>query len=105
MLLESSLLPTLAVLIEFGGAVVVIVHVMMALGLLALRRGSIERARLVVVEGALSGLGFKVAATLIKTIELRSAEQIAMFAAILALRTFVKAALNRDRRALTSTAR
>lgn len=43
--------------------------------------------RLLVIEGALQGLGLKTAASLLRTIEVRSWHQIGAFAAILALRT------------------
>lgn len=98
--LETPILTLLIGLIEFGGALIVVGHAAGALGLLALRRCTIEQARLMVVEGALSGLGFKLAATLLKTIVLQTPEQIAAFAAVLALRTFIKTVLNRDRRRL-----
>lgn len=97
---EIPFLPVLVGLIEFGGALIVVGHGAGALVSLALRRRSVEHARLMVVEGALSGLGFKLAATLLKTIELQSPQQIAAFAAILALRTFIKAVLTRDRKRL-----
>ena len=44
----------------------------------------------------MAALGFKTAATLLKTIELRSWEAILMFVAVFALRTFVKQALVRE---------
>lgn len=46
--------------------------------------------RLLVIQGSLWGLSLKTAASLLKTIEIRSWEQIAAFTAILALRTLVK---------------
>ncbi len=46
--------------------------------------------RLLVIQGALWGLSLKTAASLLKTIEIRTWEQIAAFTAILALRTLVK---------------
>lgn len=80
---------TLAAAIELGGVVVIVWHC--AIALLALARGrGVRAARLVVAEGAVAGLGFKVAATLLKTIALHSWPAIAAFACILALRTIVK---------------
>ena len=89
----------LATLIEFGGGLLVIFGC--ARGLLRLATGfgshdSIVAARLVVADGIVAALGFKTAATLLKTIELRSWEAILMFVAVFALRTFVKQALLRE---------
>ena len=55
--------------------------------------GAILRGRLAVADGVLSALGFETAATLLKTVELRSWTAIGLFAAVLTLRTFVKLAL------------
>lgn len=60
-----------------------------ALWLLARGQG-FPRARLAVAQGALYGLAFKVAATLLKTIVLHSLDAIAIFAAVFALRTLIK---------------
>ena len=98
--LEAPVLALAIGLIEFGGALVIVAHALAALVLLALCRRTIEEARLILVEGALSGLGFKLSATLLKTIVLQTPRQIAAFAAVLALRTFIKVVLNRDRRRL-----
>jgi hypothetical protein len=51
---------------------------------------SIEQARLIVAEGAVFGLSFKVAATLLNALDLQSWNHILMFAAVLALRTTLK---------------
>ena len=90
---------TLATLIEFGGGLLVVFGC--ARGLLRLAAGfgsrrSIVSARLAVADGIVAALGFKTAATLLKTIELRSWEAILMFVAVFALRTFVKQALVRE---------
>lgn len=98
--LEVPFLSVLAALIEFGGALILVARAIAALDLLLRRGGTIEHARIVVVEGALASLNFKLAATLLKTIELRSADQIAAFAAVLALRTLLKTVLGRERRRL-----
>ncbi len=50
----------------------------------------LRTARLHIAEGVLSGLSFKVTATLLKTLVLLSWNQIAAFAAVLALRTLLK---------------
>ena len=68
-----------AVVIEFGGSVVIAV--------------AVARGRLLDADGVVAALGFKTAATLLKTIELQSWAAIGMFAAILTLRTVVKRVL------------
>ena len=88
---------TLAALIEFGGAVVVAAAVVRALLVLA-RHGGIDRARLIVIGGSLSALSYKSAATLLKAIELGTWRGIAAFAAIFALRTFIKQFLSWEER-------
>lgn len=85
-----------AVLIEFGGSVVIAVASLRALVVMSLGRGThpaIVRGRLVLADGVISALGYKTAATLLKTIELQTWTAIGMFAAILALRTLVKRVL------------
>lgn len=89
----------LAMLIEFGGGLLVVFGC--GRGLLRLvagfgSRDSIVAARLIVADGIVAALGFKTAAALLKTIELRSWDAILMFAAILALRTFIKQVLVRE---------
>ena len=92
----DTLIRAAAVLIEFGGSIVVVVGCLR--GLLALVKGrgrhaGIVRARLLVADGVIVALGYKTAATLLKTIELQSWSAILMFASILALRTFIKRVL------------
>jgi uncharacterized membrane protein len=89
----------LAMLIEFGSGLLVVfgcarglLHLAVGLG----TRDSIVAARLFVADGIVAALGFKTAATLLKTIELRSWGAILMFVAVFALRTFVKQALVRE---------
>jgi len=93
---ELPLVPALAGMIEFGGAVIVAVAVGRALTALAGGAG-IERARLLVIAGSLSALGYKSAATLLKAIELGTWHGIGAFAAIFALRTMIKQALTWER--------
>lgn len=99
----SSSLPlvaTGAALIEFGGAVIIAVAVLRAL--LGLATGaSIAQARLIVIAGSLSALGYKSAATLLKAIELGSWNGIGIFAAIFTLRTVIKQLLVWERSRLT----
>ena len=55
-------------------------------------------------EGVVAALGFKTAATLLKTLELRSWQAIATFVMILALRTVVKQVLSWEARRLRPNA-
>jgi uncharacterized membrane protein len=95
----GSWVPSLAILIEFGGGLLIVVACTRGLWRLATGRGSrhsIVEARLFVADGIVAGLGFKTAATLLKTIELRSWDAILMFVAVFALRSFIKYALIRE---------
>ena len=76
-------------LIEFAGALLIVGYCIAGLVELARSRDP-AAARLLVIEGSLWGLSLKTAASLLKTIEIHSWEQIAAFTAILALRTLVK---------------
>ena len=80
---------TWAILIEFGGALIICGYVIKALFEL-LQGHSLIQARLLVAEGAIVGLSFKLAGTLLKTIELHSWSQILLFCTVLALRTLLK---------------
>jgi uncharacterized membrane protein len=86
---ETGLFHAGVLLIDLVASVVIAGYVILAMFKLA-RGGGIDQARLLVAEGAVLGLSFKVAATLLKTLELHTWEQILMFAAILALRTILK---------------
>ena len=79
-------------LIEFAGALLIAGHCTAGLVELA-RSRDLAAARLLVIQGSLWGLSLKTAASLLKTIEIQSWEQIAAFTAILALRTLVKRAM------------
>lgn len=78
-----------AALIEFVGAILIIAYILASLVTL-LRTRNITHARLLVADGVITGLSFKIAGTLLKTIELHTWQQILMFSAILALRTILK---------------
>ena len=78
-----------ASIIEFIGALIIAAHIVAAI-ISLLRTGNIAQARLIVADGAITGLSFKLAGTLLKTIELHTLEQILMFAAIFVLRTVLK---------------
>ena len=86
----------LAVLIEFGGSIVIAVACLRGLVVMVAGLGSrhaVVRGRLIIADGVVAALGYKTAATLLKTIELQSWAAIGMFAAILTLRTVVKRVL------------
>lgn len=76
-------------LIEGVGALIIVYYVVFAFVRL-IRTRNIEEARLTVAEGALMGLSFKLAASLLKTLVLFSWYQILIFAFILAIRTTLK---------------
>jgi uncharacterized membrane protein len=86
---EASLFRIGVLLIDLVSAFVVAGYVATAMVRLA-RGGVVDEARLLVAEGAVLGLSFKVAATLLKTLEIHSWNQILMFAAIFAMRTVLK---------------
>lgn len=95
--IDATLFPLVIAAIEFGGALVIGALCAAALWALATRRG-IAAARLIVTEGVLWGLNFKLAATLLKTVVLRGWEQVALFATILVLRTVVSGLLRWEQR-------
>lgn len=75
--------------IEMVGALIIAGYAVAAV--LALLRGrGITESRLLVAQGSLMGLSFKLAATLLKTILIQTWGQILVFAAILALRIILK---------------
>ena len=78
-----------ASLIEFTGALLIVAYIVVALVTLV-RSGDVVKARLLVADGAITGLSFKLAGTLLKTIELHTLQQILMFVAIFALRIVLK---------------
>jgi len=86
---EADLFHTGVLLIDLVAAVVVAGYVAATMVKLA-RGGGVDQARLLVAEGAVLGLSFKVAATLLRTLEIHSWDQILMFAAIFAMRTVLK---------------
>ena len=75
--------------IQLLAAVVIVIH--LAAAVVALGRSrSIPRARLTAADGVITGLGLITAATLLRTIELRTWSQIVLFTVILTLRTLLK---------------
>ncbi len=86
-----------AAVIEAAGALFIFAYSVRALALVV-RIHQPEAARLLLIEGALLGLSIKVAATLLKTIELHTWQQIGMFAAIFTLRTVLKMIFTSERK-------
>ena len=86
----------LAALIEFGGALVIAAHVARAAWSMLARR-SPDQARALASRGLAAGLDFKLAATLLKTLNLVGWNQIGMFVAVFALRLLVKRTLLSNR--------
>ncbi len=76
-------------IIEFVGALIIVGYILVAIVSL-FRHKNIARARLIVADGVITGLSFKLAGTLLKTIELHTWQQILMFLAILVLRIVLK---------------
>jgi hypothetical protein len=79
----------LGLALQLVGAIVITAFVAAALVSLSLGRG-VLRARLLVAEGVIGGLGVMTAATLLRTIGLRTWHQIVMFTVILSLRILLK---------------
>jgi uncharacterized membrane protein len=84
----TNLFPLWASIIEFVGALLISGYMLAALVMLV-RTQNIIIARLLVADGVLAGLSFKVAGTLLKTNSLHTWQQILMFVAILVLRTIL----------------
>jgi len=86
---EAGFFHTGVLLIDLVAAMVVAGYVAVAMVKLA-RGGGVDEARLIVAEGAVLALSFKVAASLLKTLGIHTWNQILMFAAIFAMRTVLK---------------
>lgn len=82
--------------IELAGGVIIAGYVVAALVTLLRGRG-IDPARRLVSDGALLGLTFVLAATLVQTIELRTWNQILIFSCVLGLRVVLKTVFSRER--------
>ncbi len=76
--------------IELIGTCVIVGHVFWALRSLLRDPQNLKHAQFIVADGALLGLSFKLAGTLLKTIELHTWKQILIFSTILLLRTLLK---------------
>jgi uncharacterized membrane protein len=77
------------VLIDLIGGLLVVGYVAAAVVALV-RTGAVGHARLLVAEGAVLGLSFKTAGTLMKALEVHTWDQIGLFGAVLALRVVLK---------------
>jgi uncharacterized membrane protein len=86
----------IAATIEFLGALIIVAHAVRAVGVMLRERQAIDRAKLLVAQGAITGLDFKLAATLLKTMTLLDWHQIGMFAAIYAIRFMIKQNFHRE---------
>ena len=78
-----------ATMIEFIGALLIVFYLLASI-ITLLYRKDITQARLIFADGVITGLSFKLAGTLLKTVELHTWQQILMFAAIFTLRTVLK---------------
>jgi hypothetical protein len=85
-----------ATIIEFAGALLIVGYMITALVALV-RKHSVWQTQFIVADGIITGLGFKLAGTLLKTLGLHTWQQILMFAVIFALRTLIKRALTWER--------
>ena len=94
---------TLALLVEMAGSLYLLGYVLAAF--LALLRGPpqerLDHARLLIADGVIVSLSFKVAGTLLKILEVHTWNQIGLFAAMLALRTLLKRFFTWERGQLT----
>ena len=85
--------------IEFVGALLIVFYILVAC-LILIRTKDILRARLIIADGVINGLSFKMAGTLLKTIKLQTWQQLLMFVAIFALRTILKQVFTWERKHL-----
>jgi hypothetical protein len=91
-------------LIEFAGALVVVGYAVAAVSAIV-RFVGVDRARLLVAEGVVAGPSLKLAATVLKTLLLRSWEQLLLFVVILSLRALLKHLFTWERERLESSGR
>lgn len=90
------MLPTLRLAVELITNLVLFGYIVAALLSLA-RGGGTTHARLLVADGTLFALNLKVVATLLRTMELTTWNQIGLFAAVFVLRTGLKRAITWER--------
>lgn len=84
-------------LIELAGALIIFGYAVVAF-FKVFRGASVDLARYIVANGAIAGLNFKVAASLLKTVQLQTWHQIAMFVFVFALRIILKRIFQMDMR-------
>jgi hypothetical protein len=89
--------------LQLMSAVVITGFIAAAMVSLGLGRG-VLRARLLVAEGVVGGLGMMTAATLLRTIGLRTWHQILMFTLVLSLRILLKKLFAWEKRRLLENA-
>ena len=97
--LSQGLIAGVALAIEAAGSALLLGYVLAALLALARQHG-LERCRLLLADGAVFSLGFKTAASLLKTLELNTWHQIGTFLAVLTLRTVLKRAFATEKASL-----
>lgn len=85
--------------IDFAGAVIVLVYCVLGIGVV-LRERDPAKARRLVAMGAISGLTFKLAATLLHTLVVTSWSQVGMLAIVVVLKTVLKWTFARERERL-----
>jgi uncharacterized membrane protein len=88
-----------AALIEFVGALLIVAYLLAALFAL-FHTKDVQLARLQGATGIVTGLSFKLAGTLLKTIQLHTWQQILMFVAIFTLRIVLKRVFTWEQRRL-----
>ncbi len=91
----EALAQGLIAFIEFGGVLIVTIYCLMGCGQ-ALRERQPARARQLVAAGALMGLNFMLAATVLKTLVASSWYQIGMLVLVFTVRTLLKWSLARE---------
>ena len=99
----QGLIAGVALAIEAAGSALLLGYVLAALLALARQHG-LERCRLLLADGAVFSLGFKTAASLLKTLELNTWHQIGAFLAVLTLRTVLKHAFAEEKASLARNA-
>jgi hypothetical protein len=93
----------LGLLLQLGASIVIAAFVATSLVALTFGRG-VLRARFLVAEGVIGGLGVMTAATLLRTIGLHTWREIITFALILSLRIVLKKLFVWEKQRLSTTA-
>lgn len=82
-------------LVEAIGAIIIVIYLLRSVAVLV-SDASLEQARGLAATGAFAGLEFKIDATLLKTIELSTWNQIGMFVAVFSIRFILKKAFRME---------